>query len=141
LISTDEEIVAHLSEWPAQRWQELFAVADALTEADREVVWGGGQELSPGVSQVPYPKYSERVNRLRKLLPVLEFNWKQWVKGNPLFPEGHGLAEAPVADAARLSTVYLHGERFNEGAIGIALRSGAFDAIIARLRHWYEIRS
>ena len=131
MISTDEEIVAHLSEWPAQRWQELFAVADALTEADREV----------GVSQVPYPKYSERVNQLRTLLPVLEFNWKQWVKGNPLFPEGHGLAEAPVADAARLSTVYLHGERFNEGAIGIALRSGAFDAIIARLRHWYETRS
>jgi len=45
-----------------------------------------------------------------------------------------------VADAARLSTVYLHGERFNEGAIGIALRSGAFAAIIARLRSWYESR-
>jgi len=52
LISTDEEIVAHLSEWPAQRWQELFAVADALTDADREV----------GVSLALYPMCSERVS-------------------------------------------------------------------------------
>ncbi len=137
MISTDEEIVAHLASWPLARWHSLFTEADALTESDREIVW---KSLEPDAIQAPYPKYGERVSRLRKLLPMLEFNWKQWMKDNPLFPEGHGLAEAPVADAARLSTVYLYGERFNEGAIGMALKNGALDAIIARLRHWHESR-
>jgi hypothetical protein len=137
---TDEEIVASLEAWPTSRWQELFEVADALTDVDRQLVRGGGQELEPGVHQSPYPRYSARILRLCKLLPVVEFNWKQWVGGNPLFPEGYGLDEAPVADAARLANVYLSGERINDGAIGIALRSGAMDAIVARLRQWYESR-
>jgi hypothetical protein len=55
-----------------------------------------------------------------------------------LFPEATGLAEAPVADAARLATTYIRGERFGDGAIEQALQNGALLAILARLRRWFE---
>jgi O-acetyl-ADP-ribose deacetylase len=137
---TDDEIAAELDAVPDAVWRELFAIADALTDVDRQTGMGGGQEISPGVTQMPYPVYSAAINRIRKLLPTAEFNYRKWSTGNPLVPEGHGLDAAPVADAVRLATCYVHGERFDEGLIGIAIRSGALDAIIARLRVWVETR-
>lgn len=136
--ATDDEIAAALAARPVGQWQELFAIARSLTEVDRHIVWGGGQELEPGVVQAHYPIYSAAVRQLRALLPVAEFNWRRWCDGNPMYPEGHGLDVAPVADAVRLATVYLLEERFVDGLFGVAMRSGALDAIISRLRRWFE---
>lgn len=139
---SDEEIAARLAAQPEERWRELFAAADALTPADLEVRWGGGQEIEPGVFQTGYPIYSDAVERvvglLRRLGLVVVFDWPAWHDGNPLFPEGRGLDDAPVADAARLATTFIRGERFSEGAIGYGFATGAFQAVVRRLRRWYE---
>ncbi|WP_308170214.1 DUF6508 domain-containing protein [Acrocarpospora catenulata] len=140
-MSGDENIVAGLAAHPAERWRHLFTLVDQLTPADREVPWGGGQETRPGVTQMPYPIYSQRflevVRLLGELDVVVPFDWGAWSKASPYFPEGRGLAEAPVADAARLATAYVRGERFTDGALEYALENGAMQAILDRLRRWF----
>ncbi|MEU8246564.1 DUF6508 domain-containing protein [Nonomuraea sp. NPDC048916] len=139
---TDEEIAARLAAQPEERWQELFARAGALTAADLEVGWGVGQEISPGVTQMPYPVYSEAVTRITGLLGelgvVVAFAWPGWHRAAAISPDGRELRDLPVADAARLATTIIRGERFSEGTIGAALRGGALQAILDRLRRWHD---
>ncbi|WP_240197119.1 DUF6508 domain-containing protein [Nonomuraea lactucae] len=139
---SDEEIAARLAAQPGERWRELFALADALTPADLEVTWRGGQEAGPGVTQAPYPVYGDAVERILGLLGelgvVVVFGWPDWVRGNPLWPGGRGLEDAPVADAARLATAIVRGERFGDGTIGHALETGTLQAVLRRLRRWHD---
>jgi len=51
---------------------------------------------------------------------------------------GMGLADACVADAVRLATAIIRGERFGDGTIAEAIADGTLSAVLARLRHWYE---
>ena len=48
------------------------------------------------------------------------------------------MAAAPVADAARMVTAVIRGERFGDGTIAAALDDGTLLAAAARLLHWYE---
>jgi O-acetyl-ADP-ribose deacetylase len=91
-----------------------------------------------------YPVYSDAFMAVHTLLydldVVVPFNWPDW-NGMSLYPHGAGLEAASVADAARLCTVYVRGERFSDGAIGQALNDGTFDQIFKRLRTWYGSES
>ncbi|MEO3855412.1 DUF6508 domain-containing protein [Acrocarpospora sp. B8E8] len=128
-----------LAEEPSERWEKLFALADGLTDADLEVTWEGG--AVPGEEGV-YAIYSEALNAVFSILVGLKiivvFDWWAWHQVTPLFPDGNGLDQAPVADAARLATAFLRGERFSDGTIQEAIRNGALQAIVRRLRHWYQ---
>ncbi|WP_328532341.1 DUF6508 domain-containing protein [Nocardioides sp. NBC_00368] len=138
LDPSDAQIEAELRGVPEQKWRELFEVADGLTAEDREFTWGGGEKNDAGVIQWPYPKYSDRLRQLYVALPSANADWMKWMNGNPLRTEPARLAAAPVADAARLATVYVRGERFNDGVFGRAFQDGSMDAIIARLRTWVD---
>lgn len=72
---TDARIAADLRALPAERWRELFATADALTDADRAERWGGGERLGPHSFSTPHPVYSERVRALVSSLPSVVFDW------------------------------------------------------------------
>lgn len=139
---TDEEIAAALAEQPVGRWKRLFALADALTPEDLRVTWEGGDEVKPGVVTAPYPRYSPAINEIVTMLDdlgvIVPFDWPEWHRTSPLFPRADGLAEAPVADAARLATTFVRGERFNDGSIQEAIENGALQAILDRLRRWYH---
>ncbi|WP_405152112.1 DUF6508 domain-containing protein [Sphaerisporangium sp. NBC_01403] len=131
-----------LAAQPAERWARLFTLVADLTPADLQVPWGGGQKLDDGSVQVPFPIYSDAINAVIGLLyelnVVVVFNWSEWHRTTPLFPDAHGLADAPVADAARLTTTFIRGERFSDGAIQGAIESGALQAIFTRLRRWFD---
>jgi O-acetyl-ADP-ribose deacetylase (regulator of RNase III) len=139
---TDEEIAAALAAKPVERWRRLFDLADSLSPGKLEVRWRGGDEKEPGVFTVGYPVYSDSVSAivesLYELGVIVSFNWPEWHRTSPLFPDAVGLTEAPVADAARLATTFVRGERFSEGAIHQALENGALLAILNRLRRWFE---
>ncbi|SDQ34760.1 O-acetyl-ADP-ribose deacetylase (regulator of RNase III), contains Macro domain [Thermostaphylospora chromogena] len=139
---TDEEIAAALAAQPDEAWRRLFDLADALTPDDLKVTWEGGEETEPGVRTVPWPGYSRAVRRildaLSELGVVVVFDWTEWHRRSPLFPDGRGLRDAPVADAARLATTYIRGERFRDGSIQQAIENGALQAILDRLRRWYH---
>ncbi|MFC4584791.1 DUF6508 domain-containing protein [Sphaerisporangium corydalis] len=123
-------------------WARLFALVGGLTPADLEVRWGGGQALADGGVQAPFPIYGDAINVIIGLLYELDvivvFDWPNWHLASPLFPYGRDLADAPVADAARLATTFVRGERFSEGAIQQAIEGGALQAIFDRLRRWFD---
>jgi hypothetical protein len=68
----------------------------------------------------------------------VSFDWPAW-DGAVRYPCGEGMASAPVADAARLATVIVRGERFCDGTLAGAISDGTFSAILARLRRWFEV--
>jgi O-acetyl-ADP-ribose deacetylase (regulator of RNase III) len=138
LDPSDAEVEAELRSVPGEKWRELFELADGLTAEDRDFSWGGGEKNADGVIQWPYPKYSDRLRQLYVALPGANIDWMKWMSGNPLRTDPARLASAPVADAARLATVYVRGERFNDGVFGRAFQDGSMDAIIARLRAWVD---
>ena len=138
LDPSDAQVEAELRSMPESRWREAFEAADALTAEDRDFAWGGGQKTESGAIQMPYPAYSDRVRQLYRSLSGASVDWMKWMRGNPLLSDPSLIAAAPVADAARLATVYVRGERFNDGVFGRALQDGSIDAIVARLRTWFE---
>lgn len=138
LDPSDAQVEAQLRSVPETMWREAFSAADALTAEDRDFAWGGGQKTESGAIQMPYPAYSDRVRQLYRSLPGASIDWMKWMRGNPLLSDPSLLAAAPVADAARLATVYVRGERFNDGVFGRALQDGSIDAIVSRLRTWFE---
>ena len=142
LEPTDEEIAAALATKPAERWQRLFDLADGLSPEKQEVRWDGGGTNEEGVITLSHPVYSETVHAivesLYELGVIVSFNWPEWHQTSTLFPDATGLMEAPVADAARLATTVVRGERFGDGAIQQAIESGALLAILNRLRRWFE---
>ncbi|MBG6097093.1 O-acetyl-ADP-ribose deacetylase (regulator of RNase III) [Nocardioides luteus] len=138
LDPSDAEVEAELRSMPEKMWRETFEAADGLTAEDRDWTWGGGQKMESGATQAPYPVYSDRVRQLYVSLPGANIDWMKWMSGNPLLSDPARLADLPAADAARLATVYSRGERFSDGVFGRALQDGSLDAIVARLRTWYD---
>ncbi|WP_063730122.1 DUF6508 domain-containing protein [Streptomyces sp. RTd22] len=133
----DQRLVAALDRDDAAAWRELAEAFDALTDEDRKVEWGGGQQDARGVIQMPYPRYSEgllrAVNALRGVAVTTEYRWS----ANPppqLSPDGR----LSPADAVRAAMVLVLGERICDGMIDEALRSGLLDATVESLRTWYE---
>lgn len=99
---------------------------------------GDGSTEDPYV--LPYPKYNNVVPQLIAALAAVnaqpDFEWMRW-DGSRRYPGGVGLAEAPVADAMRLVTVIVRGERFSDGTIAKAIEDhtllSAADRIITAL--------
>ena len=131
---TNAELTAALLRaTPAARIQ-LRAAVDVvkrlITEGRRVVGWspliGEGSTEHPLV--LSYPEYDEAVPQLIAALVAVNaqpvFDWMRW-DGSRRFPDGVGLAEAPVGDAMRLVTVIVRGERFCDGTIAKAIEDGS----------------
>ena len=75
---------------------------------------------------MPYPVYSERIEALTTALRALGctvvFDWPAWTRTAPVFPDGRGLADRPVADAAPplISMGGVGDPEFGAGLIGTA---------------------
>lgn len=85
---------------------------------------------------LPYPEYGEAVQELVAALVAVNaqpmFDWVRWSRSQR-YAGGVGLAQAPVADAMRLITVILRGERFSDGTIAKAIEDGRLLAAAERI--------
>jgi hypothetical protein len=139
--AADAAIASGLAAKPAARWRQLFEAIDSLGELGGHVVWVSPVRAGLVRSVVRYPTYSESFNAVQAMLydlgVVVAFGWSGW-DGVQRYRYGVGLDAAPVADAARLCTAYLRGERFNTGVLAEALADGTFERIFARLRTWFD---
>ena len=125
------------------QWDELSQALDALEGVTTFAEWAGGQVemkvidgVERPVTHVPYPIYPAEVERLRAAIGrcglVVPYDWMDW-DGLEQYRNGIGLADAPPADAVRMITAIIRSERFGDGNIEGALRSGTLQAAIARV--------
>lgn len=146
---TDDEVEATLAAQPTKRWQELWGAVDALDAQPEHVTWAGGQQIDTTVVdgverpvfEMPYVVYSDAVERVLRLLAelrvIMPFRWPDW-DGVSRYRSGRGLADAPVADAARLASVIVRADRFCDGTVAATLEDGTLPAILGRLRRWFD---
>jgi hypothetical protein len=122
-----------------QRLRAALEVVKSRSAEGRPVVsWspvtGVGSIAEPLVPS--YPEYGAGVEQLVAALVSVNaqplFDWMSW-DGSRRYAGGGGLAEAPVADAMRLVTVIVRGERVCDGTIAKAIEDGSLVAAAERI--------
>lgn len=127
----------------ADAWHRLVAVAGefaALPHAEDDCRWVRAEKRPDGVIRMGYPVYGERVDRACDALVGVgavtpAYHWMQ--RRPPTVPADGVLSPA---DAVRLATATVRGERFGEGTIGDAVERGTLQAILTSLSTWYGSR-
>lgn len=149
LDPTDADISQLLVAAPEQRWTELWDAYATLRGEDEHGHWAGGETVRTieidGVEQpvrhLPYVVTSEAVDRMIQCIYALganlPFDWSAW-DGLRRYPGGRGLESAPVAESVRMVTALVRADRFSEGTILAAFEDGTVDAVMSRLRRWYD---
>jgi hypothetical protein len=132
---SDAEILAAMMAAPTQVWDRLWMIADALPAGADQVTWQRPEHGEP--LYFPFPLYSDAVNELQTLVYELglisSFDWMSW-PGTQRYTAGTGIASARAAEAARLMTAIIRGERFCDGTVAEALRDGTLATVLARAR-------
>ncbi|MEU1416033.1 DUF6508 domain-containing protein [Streptomyces sp. NPDC005731] len=133
----DRRLLDQLHHADTAVWHELADAFSSLTDEDRRVGRGGGEKLAEGVYRVSYPIYSKALRRAVAALYGVgavtpEHRWMD----HPM-PELPSSGRMRPADAVRASTAIVRGERFCEGTIAEAVKTGLFDAVGESLRLWY----
>src|ERR1700761_1869980 len=136
---SDEEILAAMTAAPAEAWEKLWMVTEALPGEASRVPWQVPEEGEPLF--FPFPLYSDAVIELQRVVYdvglVPSFDWMHW-SGNSRYEGGRGLASAPVTEAVRMMTALIRGERFADGTIAAALEDGTLTAVVGRIRRWFD---
>lgn len=149
--AVDAQILAALERAGEHEWNALWDAVDALRQETTFATWVGGEAIRTDivdgearpVHQVPYPVYTESVERLREAVGRLglfvPFDWMNWDGLRGYRDDPRTLATAPVGDAVRLITAIQRSERFGDGNIEGALEAGILQAAVERLRRWHAI--
>ena len=140
---TDAELLERLRAADDATWDELRAAADAVAALETPARWAGGRTVD-GVLQMPYPEYAPEVDRLIAALAAVSggmpvFAWPDW-PGTTRYRDPALVADAPVTDIPRLLTAIVRSERFSDGSIEGAVRSGLLAAMVERLQRWRTTR-
>ncbi|MEA2687340.1 MAG: hypothetical protein QOE93_2535 [Actinomycetota bacterium] len=135
---SDEEIEARLRAQPIDRWLALWAAVDDLDVEQEHATWDYG---GTPVRHLPWVSYSDALLRVVGALSAagafVPFDWPAW-DGVARYRTGTGLDDAPVADAVRMATAIVRGDRFSEGTIAGTLDDGTLPAVLRRLRRWFD---
>jgi hypothetical protein len=146
----DAEIVAHLLRVPAAGWSSLWSAVDELEQEDEPARWGCGQQIGSIVDddgrerrvvQMPYvinsPATRRVIRAVHDLGMIVKFDWLHW-DGLEGLRGPVAMEEAPVADAVRVLTAIIRGDRFVDGTIAASLADGTLLAVLRRIRRWHD---
>jgi hypothetical protein len=137
---SDAEVLGHLAGADDPAWGELRAAVDDLVRLDEWVTWTDSQTRDDGVLMLGYPVYCDEWERVHRAMggvgAVVPFAWPDW-PDLPRYRDGADLASAPAADAVRVITAVVRGERFGDGNIAGALGSGVLQSALYRLLRWH----
>ncbi len=134
-------IEAALQAAPPEAWHRLWSAVDEVLAESEEQRGTWRFENPDGSLCMPHVHYSAAIGRmigaLHAVEAIVDFPYRKWALGS-VYPQGAGLATAPVADAARVVTAVVCAERFCDGTILAALGNGTLPAALNRLRAWYD---
>lgn len=146
---TDADIEAILRGVDDSRWHALWDAMEALDRHEEPSRWAGGEVVdtivvdgvTKPVTQMPYVEYSDAALKVTSCLggvgAIVPYDWMHW-DGHGRYAQGSGLDSAPVADAVRMATAIIRGDRFSEGTIATAIEDGTLRAVVYRLRRWHD---
>ncbi|WP_031508842.1 DUF6508 domain-containing protein [Streptomyces megasporus] len=142
----DAALLACLDTSPerSDAWERLSAVADefaARPHDEDDVRWKPPMRREDGVLTFGYPIYGERVERACHALSEVGAVTPayHWTDRRPPDVPDDGTPLSP-ADAIRLATTIVRGERFGDGHIAQAVERGTLQAILASLAAWRRER-
>jgi hypothetical protein len=146
----EAEIMAALRAGRASDWDALKVAVGALAGETDFATWAGGEVVGTTmvegeerpVHQMPYPVYSEPVQKLLGRLGALglmvPFDWVHWEDLARYRDHPWQLETAPVSDAVRILVAVQRSERFVDGSLEGALESGLAQIAVARLLRWHD---
>ncbi|MGY1704681.1 DUF6508 domain-containing protein [Geodermatophilus sp. SYSU D00697] len=133
----DAHVIGGLRTAGARDRARLRAAVEAVRHAPPPLAeWHGGAPNADGVIQLPFPVHhpavDELVTALGRAHAVTRFDRMHW-QGGRRYPDAAAVRRAPVADAVRLVTMFVRGERFADGTIAAAVEDGRLLAAAQRI--------
>jgi len=124
--------LVRLGEYKRQFESEGFTIGE----------WRCGEEVSPGVRQMPWFDYSDAVIAFIEYCykdgwVLTDFSWGVWKRTTEAIDLARDPAKLACASAeqlAKLLTVIIRQDRFNEGSLACHCKSGLLLAILRRAR-------
>ncbi|MGW5730742.1 DUF6508 domain-containing protein [Nocardia beijingensis] len=139
--SENPAIESALRAAPPESWQRLWSAVDEVLDQKPEAQASWRFENPDGSLSLPHVDYSDAIRRMTEAIyevdAIVGFPWMKW-DFRTAYPGGRGLETAAVADAARVLTAVIRGERFSDGTILAALKDGTLASALQRLRTWHE---
>lgn len=135
----ETEITDKINALTDQDWSELQDLYERVLahEADFSEM-GGGQEIEPGVIEMPYTIEKPIVSKVRqffvdKHLQVM-FDWSHWNEGKAMFRvnEGNRFKDISLEDTLKLFTAVLRNDRFCDGAWADLFEDGDAQKLLKR---------
>lgn len=119
-------------------WEALAGHVRDWRVEDDDYIWSESRRQPDGSWQLGYPVYSGRVDSIHFALSSVGAVTPayHWMKFAP--PQLSGEETYSPADAVRVATLVVRGERFSDGTIGTALLDGTLFAVAAALVGWYR---
>ncbi len=119
----ENEITQKVNALTSQDWQELEDLYQRIiSHKGTYSEDGGGQEIEPGVIEMPYTIEKPIIIEARQFLLskhlIVMFNWSRWEEGKAMFRvnEAERFRDISVVDVLKLFTAVMRNSRFSDGA-------------------------
>lgn len=136
----EKEITQKAEALTHEDWQELEEFYTRLINyKDSFSEDGGGEEIEPGVIEMPYTIEKPIIMEARQLLLdkhlIVMFNWSRWEEGKAMFrvKSEDKFIEASLPDVIKLFTAVMRNSRFSDGAWAELFESGDGQRLFKRL--------
>lgn len=136
----DNEIVEKINALTGQDWSELEDLCQRLTKhEDSFSEMGGGQEIEPGVIEMPYTIEKPIIVEARQFFLnkhlIIMFDWSHWDEGKAMFrvQEEERFKSISLEDVIKLFTAVMRNSRFNDGAWADLYENGDGQRLFKRL--------
>lgn len=124
-------IKEQLDNLTAKDWTELEGLYQRLiSHKGRFSEDGGGQEIEPGVIEMPYTIEKPIVTEARQFFLnkhlIVPYNWSQWKEGKAMFrvDEDERFKTTSITDVIKLFIAVIRNDRFADGAWADLFESG-----------------
>ena len=139
-LEIDNEIRQKVNALTMQDWHELEDLYQRIISHQGSFSEdGGGQEIEPGVIEMPYTIEKPIIIEARQLLLdkdlIVMFNWSRWEEGKAMFrvKEKDRFKDISLTEVMKLFTAVMRNSRFSDGAWADLFENGDGQRLFRRL--------